>query len=284
MGRGSEACNTCQAGCPGPQTCDQSEEPEHTVFVSDFFLDRFEVTVGRFRTFVTAFGAGWRPTLGAGAHRAVERAAGLPRGASGWKPEWSDRLPTDDEDLRSLLACNDELQTWTDIPTDHETYPINCVNWYEAFAFCIWDGGRLPTEAEWEYAAAGGDENRLFPWGNHRPSPLPANYDQNHASPFVVVGSEPNGNGRWGHSDLAGSLWEWTLDWHSDTWYSDVQDPCIDCANLVASQDRVVRGGEFLLGASWLRAAARLPFFAIYEFLESHYATVGIRCARDAEP
>ena len=77
-------------------------------------------------------------------------------------------------------------------------------------------------------------------------------------------------------------MWEWALDWHSDTWYEKVGDSRIDCANLTPSTDRVIRGGEFLLGASWLRAAGRFPFFELYEFLESHYATVGIRCARDA--
>ncbi len=50
-------------------------------------------------------------------------------------------------------------------PGTNETYAINCMTWYEAFAFWVWAGGRLPIEAEWEYAAAGGDENRLYPWG-----------------------------------------------------------------------------------------------------------------------
>jgi formylglycine-generating enzyme required for sulfatase activity len=71
----------------------------------------------------------------------------------------------------------------------NDQYPMNCVNWYEAFAFCIWDGGRLPTEAEWEYAAAGGDENRIYPWGNDVAEPLPASYAATGNSPRIAVGS-----------------------------------------------------------------------------------------------
>ncbi len=282
MGRGSESCDGCVGGCPRDYLCAENEEPEHAVFVSDFVLDRFEVTVGRFRAFVAAFGDGWRPAPGAGAHRALELAAGLVPGTSGWQSEWDDQLPSDAASLRALLACNSAFQTWTYAPGENEAYPMNCLNWYEALAFCIWDGGRLPTEAEWEYAAAGGDENRLFPWGDSMTSPLPANYGYNHTSPFVAVGSEPAGDGRWGHSDLAGSLWEWALDWHSDGWYERVGDSCFDCANLTAGTDRVIRGGEFLIDANSLRAAFRFSSFDSYEFLENHYATVGVRCARDA--
>src|SRR6185503_5212427 len=101
---------------------------------------------------------------------------------------------------------------------------MNCVSWFEAFAFCAWDGGRLPTETEWNYAAAGGNEQRVYPWG--------ANIDLTKASydcagdgsgtgtpncmfsDMLPVGSRsPQGDGKWGQADLAGNVWEWTLDW-----------------------------------------------------------------------
>lgn len=58
-----------------------------------------------------------------------------------------------------------QVATWTDNPGAQENFPMACVEWPTAYAFCLWDGGRLPTEAEWEFAAAGGDQNRLYPWG-----------------------------------------------------------------------------------------------------------------------
>ena len=96
--------------------------------------------------------------------------------------------------------------TWTDAPGDNEQLPMNCVGFYEAFAFCLWDGGRLPTEAEWESVAAGGEENRLYPWGSTAPGADAMHavhgcyYDGVDTCDGLVdiapVGSAPMGNGR----------------------------------------------------------------------------------------
>src|SRR4029079_6159203 len=82
---------------------------------------------------------------------------------SGWQSAWDANLAAD---LKIAVKCSAMYQTWTDVPGGNENKPMNCINWYEAFAFCAWDGGRLPTEAEWNYVAAGGNAQRQYPWGS----------------------------------------------------------------------------------------------------------------------
>ncbi len=275
MGRGTETCAGCVDGCP-PLPVNLSctvngaaEVPEHPATVGSYILDKYEVTVGRFRVFVEAYDTWVKPGAGDGSHPMIA--------GSGWQAEWNagDELPINRETLVSNVACDSTYQTWTAAPGEHATYPMNCVNWYVAFAFCIWDGGRLPTEAEWGYAAAGGDENRLYPWGNDIAEPMPANYSRTDSSPFVDVGSYPAGNGRWGHADLAGSMWELTLDTHARDWYTTTQFGCSDCANLTPLAYRVIRGGFFDNGAEILRAATR------YYYVPARYQSpMGWRCAR----
>jgi formylglycine-generating enzyme required for sulfatase activity len=240
--------------------------------VSAFALDRYEVTVSRFRKFVDA-GKGTRssaPNAGAGAH---PRIAG-----SGWNAAWTTNLSADSAALRAALACHAPYQTWTDSPGANEQRPITCVSWYEAFAFCAWDGGFLPTEAEWNYAAAGGSEQRAYPWSEPASSTTidcqHANYDGAPpcADALVDVGSRGGaGDGRWGHSDLAGNVWEWILDYYASPY---PQATCNDCANLSAATERVLRGGGFLSPPPSLRTGARDK----RELLRDWY--VGIRCAR----
>ena len=103
-----------------------------------------------------------------------------------------------------------------------EHQPINCITWYEAYAFCIWDGGFLPSEAEWNYAASGGSEQRVYPWSSpSMPTTIDcahANYSPMGMSPCSTTGPEdvgsdsPTGDGKWGQADLSGNVWEWTLD------------------------------------------------------------------------
>jgi formylglycine-generating enzyme required for sulfatase activity len=234
-------------------------------------LDKYEVTVGRFRAFAEA-GGGTQlspPAAGEGANPAIA--------GSGWDSTWNTSLPANEDALLASVQCSSSDQTWTESAGDNEQYPMNCVTWYEAFAFCIWDGGRLPTEAEWEYAAAGGDDNRLCPWGDDATEPLPANYRETDDSPFIAVGSYPGGNGRWGHADLAGSMFEWVLDWLASDWYTTTETGCSDCANLTASSTRVARGGFWHDDASDLRAANRSGYLAT-----NPRDIIGIRCARSA--
>ncbi|MBI5531085.1 MAG: formylglycine-generating enzyme family protein [Deltaproteobacteria bacterium] len=265
-------------GCTVPEQGDYDEYPQHSAKVTSFRLDAYEVTVGRFRKFVDAFGDGWRPMVGAGKHPLID--------GSFWQEDWYAKLPPTREALIENLKCITYKNTWSDsINPDRENYPINCVNWYESFAFCIWDGGRLPTEAEWEYAAKGGTADRTYPWGSEdadcahvRMAECEETPDGGvETTPFVAVGSREPGKSLWGHYDLAGSMWEWTFDGYDDEWYKKYPgNNCQNCAN-VARGPRTDRGGGFY------ETEARL-FRSTYrgkDFPENRNDWLGFRCARD---
>jgi len=246
--------------------------------VSPFALDRFEVTVGRFRAFVDA-GMGIQPTAPAAGDGAHPLIAG-----TGWDPAWNAILRPITAHLKTDVgSCS--WSTWTNAAGLNESLPINCVNWYEAFAFCAWDGGRLPTETEWNFAAAGGNEQRYYPWSVPPGSTV---IDESYASygglgdgvagstfaDILVPGARPKGDGKWGHADLAGSMWEWTFDWYASP-YPQVQ--CVDCANATESFAKVVRGGSWW-DAAYLATAAIRGRIDGPTVRNHHY---GIRCARN---
>lgn len=243
------------------------EQPEHNVTVSPFALDRFEVTVGRMRRFVQHY-TGTPPAEGAGAHPLIS--------GTGWQTAWNDQLPDSGVALQNQLNQHAPFCTWTNNVAGNEAAAINCVSWYVAFAFCAWEGGRLPTEAEWEFAAAAGDENRLYPWGNTTPDLTLANFGGLDEYFNTPVGSKPSGAGRWGHHDLAGSMWEWVYDAYADSWYSTNGARCVDCANTVdVTRRSTYRGGSWTNGASGLRTAIRNNFSR-----RNTNTNLGFRCAR----
>jgi formylglycine-generating enzyme len=237
--------------------------------VSNFRLDRFEITVGRFRNFVKAY-PGNTPMKDAGAHPLIP--------GSGWDTSWNAILA---QNYTKELKCSLSYNTWTDGAGPNENLPINCINWYDAFAFCAWDGGRLPTEAEWNYAAAGGEEQRHYPWGSMAPSSTYAVYDCTEdgsaagncaLSDIAKVGSKsPAGDGSWGQADLAGSVWEWNLDWYAPSY----SNPCINCAQLQPAAKRVARSGGWYLEWWYLRSGAR----GSHDPANRSYG-LGARCAR----
>jgi len=249
----------------------QFQDASFPATVDDFYLDKYEITVGRFRAFVNA-GMGTRatpPAAGAGAHPGIA--------GSGWDPASNTNLSADTASLQANLKCGGDV--WTDTVGGNESMPITCLDWYTAFAFCAWDGGWLPTEAEWNYAASGGSEQRYYPWSS---PPTSTTIDDSYAvyncqgscTPLNVGSKSPKGDGKWGQSDLGGSVSEWTLDWYA-SWYSV---PCLNCADLTAASDRVDRGGNLYNIAVGLRSGYRsyhVPYF--------FSAGSGARCARSGQ-
>ncbi|MFC1609663.1 formylglycine-generating enzyme family protein [Myxococcota bacterium] len=251
------------------------ELPEHLVTVGAFDLDKHEVSVARFQRFVRAYADGWRPYPGQSLHPRIA--------ATGWRPEWDDELPVDVPALLTSLQCYPQYDTYAEGPPK-ANLPLNCASWYVAFSFCAWEGGRLPTEAEWEFAAAGGDENRLYPWGATAASELVCTmFCHNDSIPgcqptdVVPIGTmSATSDGRWGHSDMAGSMWEWTFDAWNTTFYSLPEATGTDVVNLGPADNRTRRGGGFNNDPS----AVRSVFRRIGDAWRGGHTT-GFRCAYD---
>ncbi len=237
--------------------------------VSGFRLDKYLVTVGRFRQYVNYVtgSAGAAPANGAGLHAHLNGGSGLANSESpgsfetGWDAtDWDSEIATGPAAASTWdanLACDPCGATWTSTAGTQENLPINCVDWYESYAFCIWDGGFLPSEAEWGYAAAGGSQQREYPWGSTDPGTgiTYAIYNCNYpitASGIAPVGTTILGAAYWGQFDMAGEVYEWNLD---D--YAPYVDPCTNCAYLSPTSFRVVRGGNFSVATAGLLASSR---------------------------
>jgi formylglycine-generating enzyme required for sulfatase activity len=200
------------------------EVPKRRVRVASFGMDRFEVTNAEFAAF-------------------LER-----------HPEWRpDRIP-------ERYHNGQYLQHWTAglYPTGQSDHPVTYVPWYAARAYCQAAGKRLPTEAEWEYAASAGERGDIYPWGESPPDSGRANWSGSGREGTTRVGSYPaNANGLF---DMAGNVWEYT----SDEW---------------PGSGGVVRYA--IRGGSWQGAAVNLRV----RYRDSHPANgagphVGFRCAR----
>jgi formylglycine-generating enzyme required for sulfatase activity len=291
----SGADNCCASSVVSGGLFNRGNNASYPATVSDFRMDRYEITVGRFRKFVAAWVGGWRPAAGAGKHTHLNSGSGLAATGggyeAGWDTAWSSNLAATASGWDASLMQNATYQTWTSSPDTKENRPINYETWFEAYAFCIWDGGFLPSEAEWNYAAAGGggaDGQRQYPWSD---PPTSTTIDCSYANYYNGstycapppngstnnVGSESTkGDGKWGQSDLAGNVWEWNLDW----WASAYLNPCTNCANLTAASDRVIRGGSSVNFASNLLSSyydGSAPASRTYQYGGDG---LGARCAR----
>jgi sulfatase modifying factor 1 len=274
--------------------------PSHRAIVSSFRLDRFEVTVGRFRRFVAVLGndgGGWAPAPGAGKHAHLNGGLGLVDRASdggatyepGWDAAWDMDLATSTTPSALVHDCPNGYRSWTPVagPNGNENLPMNCLTWVQAYAFCIWDGGFLPSEAEWNYAAAGGDQQRIYPWspslaqqatlGDAGPNAAidcdRSKYEACGPDRTDTVGIRPKGDSRWSQADMAGNVSEWTLDA-----FEPYASTCTDCAALGTPVDgglRVRRGGAFVSLPGDVFSAYRG-----YDRENDGAYTGGVRCAR----
>jgi formylglycine-generating enzyme required for sulfatase activity len=240
MGAQSRASNK-----PGyDKECEDDEAPVHHVTLSSFHIDRYLVTVGRFKRFVEAGQEGylavryWNPV--------------------GW--EWR---ASQERDAPS--SWEEQLR--------HPNWPVTGVSRYEADAYCRWRSAReerdvrLPTEAQWEFAARG-EKGRKYPWGDEAPTDQHANFDMRvgHATPAGIypLGSTPEGV-----HDLAGNVWEWCADWFGDYPKTEQTDP----PGPPQGEFRLLRGGGFDLDPKYLRAAYR-----VVNHPASEDGGIGFRC------
>jgi formylglycine-generating enzyme required for sulfatase activity len=243
------------------------EGPRHTVYLDAFWIDKTEVTVAMFRSFVQA--TGYETT-------AERQGWGNPWTEGPMEAEW---LPVPGADWRHPHGPQSSAE---------EDHPVTQVSWDDAAAYCVWAGGGLPTEAQWEKAARGTDR-RAWPWGDayqgtrgnfcEASCPIARWRDDAYDDGYALtapVGSFPGGASPCGALDMAGNLWEWVADWYHAEYYRDSppQNPLGPDSGTV----RAMRGGAWYDNEQWVRCTVRHQ-----NPPSSRCDDVGFRCAVPAE-
>ncbi len=288
------------------------EYPKHPVQVNDFWIDEHEVTNAQFKKFVDE--TGYVTVAEKNIDWNVLKTQ-LPPGT----PKPHDSLLVAGSMVFTpptyQVGLNDYSQWWTwtnGANWQHpkgpessleglENHPVVHVCYNDALAYCKWAGKRLPTEAEWEFAARGGLKNNIYPWGNeHIEKGLPKANSWNGSFPHTntqvdgffttspVKSYSPNGYGLF---DMAGNVWEWTSDWYDKDYYKSLPTNKVtvnptgpnktNTSRNGFEKSRTMRGGSFLCNDSYCssyRVAARMP-----GELDSGMSHTGFRCVKDAE-
>jgi formylglycine-generating enzyme required for sulfatase activity len=154
------------------------------------------------------------------------------------------------------------------------TRPRENITWLDAQAFCQGRDARLPTEAEWEYAARG-PEGLPFPWGNELNDE--AIWNRTNDEGTAPVGSRPTGRS-WVYAyDMSGNVWEWVFDWYYNNYYQTLSDRVVNPPGPESGASKVVRGGSWLSSSILeLRTSTRGQYAP-----EEKYSSIGFRCVRD---
>jgi formylglycine-generating enzyme len=206
-----------------------SEKPVHEVCVNDFALAKYDVTVGEFRTFTVATG-----------YKTEAEEKGGCGVFNGSKWEW------------------DATRNWRNPGFNQDdSQPVVCVSWNDAGAFVSWFSKvsgkrcRLPTEAEWEYAARSGGKKEKYAGGNDI-NALAWYHDNDGNNTHPVGTKEPNGLGLY---DMSGNVLQWVQDWYDENYYSDSirsnpQGP-------LSGNEKVLRGSAWSDASAYVRAARR---------------------------
>lgn len=231
----------------------QDERPLHEVRLSQYYIDKYEVNVEQYAAFLNRLGA---------YERACERV----------DCAWPNELAGYTSYLIRQDLGDGTVQYFP--TTGFANYPINHVSWHGAKVYCESVGARLPTEAEWEYAARGTD-GRIYPWGNIQPEPGGdlAVFQSESYEDLKPVDALPNGASPFAVFGMAGSMWEWTADWYKETWYaeSNISNPTGPETGFA----RVIRGGAWPFNnhADRIRSTNRSSLTP--DFISS---AVGFRC------